>query len=134
MNTFLTAGRIGKSAETRQVGETSVTSFSLAADKRGKGGAKETQWYDCSVWGERGVALQQYLTKGTALAVSGEGGVRVYVGKDGAPAAALTVKVTELTLLGGGEKAEAAPQRAPAGRAPARQAPAAAPSDDDIPF
>ena len=134
MNALNIAGRVGKAAETRQVGDTTATSFSVATDKRGKGGEKETLWFDCTIWGDRGKAVGPYITKGTTVAVSGEVGVRQYEA-NGESRVSLTVRVSELTLLGGGEKAEAAPQRAPAGRAPARQAPAADQFDSDsIPF
>jgi single-strand DNA-binding protein len=131
MNAINIAGRVGKSAETRQVGDTAATSFSVAVDKRGKGGEKETQWFDCTIWGDRGGKVGPYITKGTTVAVSGEVGVRQYE-SNGKAGVSLTVRVSELTLLGGGEKAERQEPAKPSRPAP-RSAPAA-PSDDDIPF
>lgn len=136
MNALNIAGRVGKAAETRQVGDTTATSFSVATDKRGKGGEKETLWFDCTIWGDRGKAVGPYITKGTTVAVSGEVGVRQYEA-NGESRVSLTVRVSELTLLGGGEKSEGGQQRQGAAKPAARQAPAKTADDfdsDSIPF
>lgn len=145
MNNATFAGRLGRDAETRftQAGDP-VTGFSIAVDERRKG-EKTTLWVDCSIWGERGEKVAQYLTKGTPVAVSGQVGVRTYQA-NGETRATLTLRVAELTLLGSASDGER--QERPAGRgeerAPARDAsrPAPAPQpsadepfpDDDIPF
>lgn len=132
MNTATFAGRLGKDATLRSTaGGDPVLGFSVAVDQR-KGKEKTTLWVDCSLWGKRAEALEQYMTKGTTVAVSGEAGVREYQGK-----AYLTLNVREVSLLGGGDQ----PQRgggSPSGRQRTR-AEADAPqgdgfSDDDIPF
>jgi single-strand DNA-binding protein len=94
------AGKLGRDAETRQVGTDTVTSFSVAVDDR-SGKKKSTIWFDCSVWGKRGTALAQYLTKGTGVAISGDFGVRSYQAKDGSTKTAFSVRVSELTLMSG---------------------------------
>lgn len=103
MKVITIAGRLGRDAQTRDVGQDGVTSFSVAVDERGRDGAKNTVWFDCSLWGRRGAALEQYLTKGSAVCVSGELGLREYQGRDGAPRTSLTVRVSEITLMGGRE-------------------------------
>jgi single-strand DNA-binding protein len=134
MNAINIAGRVGKAAESRQVGDTTATSFSVATDKRGKGGEKETLWFDCTIWGDRGKAVGPYITKGTTVAVSGEVGVRQYEA-NGESRVSLTVRVSELTLLGGGEKADGGQQRQGAAK-PAARAAVSSPlgADDEIPF
>lgn len=143
MNNANFAGRLGRDAETRKAGETTATGFSLAVDERGPGGEKQTLWIDCTVWGTRGEKLEEFLTKGKQVAVSGRVGIRQY-DSQGETRAVLTLRVAELTLMGGGERTEgserAAPASAPAKQQPARAAPAARPApaqdfaDDDIPF
>jgi single-strand DNA-binding protein len=99
MKNVTIAGRIGRSAELRRTqGGDPVASFSVAVDDR-SGKDKATMWFDCSVWGKRAESLTQYLTKGTAVAVSGELGTREHNGKT-----YLTVRVNDVTLLGGGER------------------------------
>lgn len=160
MNLGTFAGRIGRDAEIRFTqGGTAVAGFSLAVDER-RGGEKTTLWVDCSVWGERAEKLAEYLVKGTALVVAGQVGARAYE-KGGEVHAVVTLKVQELTFMGGGAGGEGggdrpargehrqgrggsrpAPQqegRSTRGHAPA-QRPAPAPSsedpfpDDDIQF
>lgn len=89
-------GRVGKDAELRNVGETSVCQFSLAVSPFKKDGA--TLWVRCSIWGDRGGKLEPYLKKGLLVYVDGELNVRAYAGKDG-PAASLEMRVNELSML-----------------------------------
>jgi single-strand DNA-binding protein len=98
MKNITIAGNIGKDAETRrtQSGD-AVTSFSIAVEDRIPK-EKGTIWFRCSLWGKRGESLAQYLTKGSKVAVSGELSIEVYEGKTN-----LTVKVDQVTLLGGGQ-------------------------------
>lgn len=100
MNTFVATGRLGRDAETRSVGETTVTGFSLASDV-GYGDKKTTLWVDCSVWGKRGTALQDYLTKGTKVTVVGELSEREYTNNNGEEKKSLSLRVNELDLSGG---------------------------------
>lgn len=95
MKNVTIAGRLGKDAELRrtQSGDP-VLSFSVAVDD-GYGQNKRTLWFDCSVWGKRGEALADHLSKGSAVAVSGDLSTREYEGKT-----YLTVRVNELTLQG----------------------------------
>lgn len=97
MNNWTIAGRLGKDAEQRTTPSgKSVTGFSVAVDQR-RGGEKTTLWVDCSLWGDRGQTLAQYLTKGTTVCVAGEAGAREHNGK-----VYMTLNVREVTLLGGG--------------------------------
>ena len=101
MKNITIAGNIGKDAvaRTTQTGD-SVTGWSVAVEER-NGQDKRTVWFDVTLWGKRGSALAQYLTKGTRVAVAGELSTREHEGKT-----YLTVKADQVTLLGGGEKRE----------------------------
>lgn len=94
---FIT-GNIGKDAETRAAGQDTVTSFSVASNRKQKG-EDVTTWVRCSIWGKRGAALSQYLTKGGKVAVSGELSTREHDGKT-----YLELRVSEIDLMGGGGK------------------------------
>ena len=96
MNMCTFVGRIGRDAETRQVGETTVTGFSLASDV-GYGDNKTTIWLDCSLWGKRGTSLENSLLKGADLTVIGELSEREYVNKDGETKRSLSLRVAECT-------------------------------------
>lgn len=106
MKQIAIAGRIGKDATLRrtQSGDP-VLGFSVAVDD-GYGQNKRTLWFDVSLWGKRGEALEQYLTKGTAVAVSGDLSTREHDGKT-----YLTVRASEVTMQGGGDNKPAKQER-----------------------
>ncbi|CAB4132157.1 Ssb Single-stranded DNA-binding protein [uncultured Caudovirales phage] len=79
-NNFSAVVTLGKDAETRQAGSSTVTSFS-GANNIGHGDKKQTLWIKCSVWGDRGSKSAQYLLKGGQVWVSGELSTREYEGK-----------------------------------------------------
>lgn len=146
MNILHIAGRIGKDAEIRytQSGD-AVSNFNVAVDSR-VNGEKVTTWVRCTMWGERAEKLSPYLTKGTAVAISGEARANAYMPRDSdKPVGQLEVRVNQVTLLGGGkddqaERPQPQQRRTQDGHQEARQAPArrdAPPADDfedDIPF
>lgn len=100
MKTIIIAGRLTKDAVVRDAGSDRVAGFSVAVDDR-NGREKTTIFFDCSLWGKRGDALAQYLTKGSSVTVSGDLGKREHEGKT-----YLTVRVNDVTLQGGKPQGE----------------------------
>jgi single-strand DNA-binding protein len=132
MKNITIAGRIGKSAETRQTQQgDQVTGFSVAVDE-GFGDKKRTIWFDVSFWGKRGASVAQYLTKGAQVTVTGDLSTREHEGKT-----YLTVRANDLTLQGG-KRDEGQPSDTGQSYGGGYGAPATpqAPSDleDDVPF
>lgn len=127
MKNITIAGGITRDAETRQAGQSDVTSFSVAVDHR-EGREKSTMYFDCSLWGKRGEALRSYLTKGTKVAVAGDLSTREHNGKT-----YLKVNVSEVSLLGGGQRSD---NRSSYGQGGTGGAPAggALGDDSEIPF
>ena len=133
MKTISIAGNIGRDAVTRTTqGGDSVTGWSVAVEAR-NGQEKRTIWFDCNLWGKRGEALAQYLTKGSKVAVSGDFDTREHEGKT-----YFTIRAAEVTLLGGkpddggqGREYDQSPKAKVADQA---QRPARADLDDEIPF
>ena len=106
MKTVVIAGRLGKDAELRRTqGGDPVLGFSVAVDD-GYGDNKRTLWFRCSMWGKRAQSLDGHLTKGSAVTVAGDLSTDEYEGKTN-----LTIRVSELTMQGGGEKREAKPRQ-----------------------
>lgn len=99
MKNITIAGTVGRDAETRDAGQSRVTSWSVAVDDRQRGGEKGTIWFDCSMWGQRGEKLAQYIQKGGKVAVSGEFGTREHNGKT-----YMQINVSDVTLQGGGQQ------------------------------
>jgi single-strand DNA-binding protein len=65
-------GNLGGTPQAKALQDgTSVTTFSVAVNERGKGGEKSTAWFRVSVFGKQADACLQYLDKGSAVLVEG---------------------------------------------------------------
>ena len=128
MKNIVISGGIGKDAELRTTqGGDKVAGFSVAVSD-GFGNDKRTLWFDVSVWGKRAETLAPMLTKGGKVSVSGDLSTREHNGKT-----YLTVRASEVTLMGGGQdRGEPRQERQqPTGGAPAG---GYSDMDDSIPF
>jgi single-strand DNA-binding protein len=124
MNYGSFAGRLGGDAETRTTPSgKQVLAFSVGVTT-GFGQNKSTLWVACSMWGERGTKLAQYLTKGLPVAVAGEVSLRTYKDKQGEARGSMELNVQSVTMLGTAQSQ--APREA--------TAPAMPDFNDDIPF
>lgn len=104
MQVTMIAGNVGKDAVLRRTqGGDAVLGFSVAVDngKDKNGNKRDSTWYSCSIWGKRAESLENYIKKGTKLALTGRVGVDVYEGRG-----SLTLNVNELTFQGGGQQGE----------------------------
>jgi single-strand DNA-binding protein len=140
MNSFSFTGNIGRDAEIRDTSSSSITSFPVAV-KAGYGDNAVTTWVNCNMWGDRGEAVAEYLTKGALVGITGELQLRKYTNRDGEEKQNLEVRVVDLTLLGGKRRDDEQPTRD--ARQPAKSKPQSngqkAPAgfddfEDDIPF
>lgn len=103
MQVLMIAGTVGKDAVLRQTSGDDVLGFSVAVDngKDKSGERRESTWFDCSLWGKRGQALESYIKKGTRVAVTGRPTARQHEGK-----VYLGLSVDNVTLLGGGQQSD----------------------------
>jgi len=109
-------GNLGKDVEMRSLpGGEAVASFSVGANEswKDKAGNKREhcEWVNCSLFGKRAEALQQYLTKGTRVLVEGRLRTDKYE-KDGETRYATKLIVSDVVLLGSpkGDGDEAKPR------------------------
>lgn len=105
MNRVILIGRLGKDAETKTVGDTTVTRFSVATERRFKKGddwMSETEWHNVTLW--RSGKLSEYLTKGTLVSVEGRLQTRKY-DKDGETRYSTEVVAESCGLLSSGSGA-----------------------------
>lgn len=132
MNFAQFAGYLGKDAvlAATQSG-TSVLNFSIGVTV-GFGDKKRTLWVSCAIWGERAEKLEEYLKKGTPVAVAGDVDFRLYETKDHRHGGELLLNVQRVTMLGG-KKDSDQKHGAPADTAAPRGADKPD-FDDDIPF
>jgi len=120
MITMIASGRLGRDAELSQVGDGKVCNFALAAES---GRDKDTTWIDCAIWGRRGESLVQYLTKGSAVTVTGE-----YTTRESGGKVYVKLRVHDIALQGGGSNRTASTSQAP------QQSQGGGFTDDAIPF
>ncbi len=141
MNNITVAGSLGKDCESRFLPNgDAVTSFSVA-DSQGRD--KPTIWWNASIFGRRGEALAQYLTKGQSVTVSGTISEREWTDKDGNKRKSMDIRVADVALQGGkressgteGYQGGTGQRDTPKPAAKPQRAPDADPFiDDDIPF
>lgn len=70
LNRVLLIGNLVADALTKTTGDTTKTSFKLAVSRTTENDEADFIW--CGVWGERGVKLEKWLTKGRKLAIEGK--------------------------------------------------------------
>lgn len=84
MNRTIITGHLGADAETREVGDTTLVTFSVAVTEKWKdkqGEQKEnTTWFQAEKWNSSSV-VASYLTKGTKVLVEGKMTTNEHEGK-----------------------------------------------------
>ena len=114
MNSITILGRIGRDPEMRTTASgTQILSFPVADSKKVQGNEKTT-WYECSIFGARAQALQQYIRKGEQITVSGSHELQTWDKDDGSKGFKCAVMVNDVGLIGGQGSAPAQ-QQAPQG-------------------
>lgn len=103
-------GNLGKAPEIKstEAGK-KWARFSVATDEtytNNKGEkVKETQWHNVVAWGKIAEVIEQYLDKGSEVAIEGKLIHRDYLDKDGNKKYISEIQLNEMLMLGG--KAEA---------------------------
>jgi single-strand DNA-binding protein len=103
-------------------------------------GHRAAQWIDAALFGKRAEALEQYLTKGTALSVViADPHIETWTKKDQTVGHKLVGRVLELEFAGGGREAgsgQSGGKPKPAADSPSRPAAPGSFDDleDDLPF
>jgi single-strand DNA-binding protein len=109
MNVVTIAGGLGRDAELKYLNNGDpICNFSVA-DSQGRD--KGTIWWSCTLFGKRGEALAQYLTKGQSVTVVGTITEREWQDKEGAKRKSMDVRVSEIALQGGRKDAEPQEER-----------------------
>ena len=101
-NVISVSGNLAKDAEikTDKKGNDRVV-FSIA-DNVGFGDRQHTNWFNCIMFGKRGVAVQQYLTKGKEVTVHGEMKLEEYTTAEGELRKTLSLNAQNIVLHKGG--------------------------------
>jgi len=112
MNSITIVGGLGRDAELKYLNNGDpICNFSVA-DSQGRD--KGTIWWNCTLFGKRGEALAQYLTKGQSVTVVGTITEREWTDKTETKRKSMDVRVSEIALQGGRKDAEPQERAAPA--------------------
>ena len=115
INSVVIVGRLTRDAERR--GNGGPLSFSIASSRRVKHGEEwsdEASFFEVTYWHK---SLDQYLTKGKQIAVSGAL-VQEHWEKDGEKRSKVTILADNVQLLGGGSQTASVPDGFPTGGQP----------------
>jgi single-strand DNA-binding protein len=122
INSVTLVGRLTKDAELAYLNTgTAKSRLSLAVNKKGK--QEHVNFFDVELWGKTAEALQQYLTKGKMIAISGELKQDRWE-HEGKTRSKITVTAFNIQLLGGNNTSNTS-----SGNTGNAQ-----PFEDDIPF
>lgn len=102
-------GHLGSDPETREVGDNTVTSFSVAVTKKRKGKDDVTTWFKVSAWNKTGELAAQYLKKGSPCLVVGDVSQESYKGKDGNDRYQVCVTADRVVFLAGKKDGDESP-------------------------
>ncbi len=147
INRVVLVGRLTRDPELRKTAtDTSVASFTLAVDNRGKGsdGQKTASFIPCQVWNAQADNVAKFIRKGSLVGVEGRLNQRTYDRKDGTKANVLEVICDSVQFLepkSEGKEDAAADPASNAGFAPDEPAKDDSKNlksidivDDDLPF
>lgn len=104
INLVILIGRLTRDVELEYTnGGMAVSKFCLAVNRKKRSGDQwtdEVSYFDVVLWGKQGEALQQYLTKGKQISVSGELRQNRWE-QDGHARSKVEIVVSNIQLLGG---------------------------------
>jgi single-strand DNA-binding protein len=130
-------GNLGKDCVVNNVNGKNVMNFTVAHTEKYKdstGAQREkTIWVDCAYWSDR-TAISPYLKKGTQVYVEGSPEVRTYTTQDGKSGAALSLRVSNIQLLGSRSEQGSTSAGSNNDANGEAVAPAAGQPADDLPF
>lgn len=76
-------GRVVRDPESKKVGETQLTTLSLAVNRKSKGGENQATFFDLEAWGQQGDYITQYAKKGDVVYCDAEIKIDSYQDKEG---------------------------------------------------
>ena len=105
LNSFSCTARLTKDAAFKVLPSGSeLTEFDVAVNT-GFGDKQDTMFITCAMWGKQGKAVQPYLKKGIAVALTGSISLQTWIGKsDGQTHQKLSCTVRDLVLKGSKQK------------------------------
>lgn len=101
-------GNLTADAEVKDVGSKKVINFAIGTSEKFKDQqgvvVEKSYYYNCSIWRDSNVNVAKYLTKGTKVFIEGTPDIEVYKDKEGNYKGAIKVSVSNLELIGAGNR------------------------------
>jgi single-strand DNA-binding protein len=108
MRRITVVGNLTADAEVKDVSNKKVINFSIGMSEKFKdqqGNVTEKPYYyNCSIWRDSNVKIADYLKKGTKVLIEGSPDTDLYQDKEGKWKAAIKISVSNLELMGGGNR------------------------------
>lgn len=105
-NKVFLIGNVGKDPEIKYLSSgDAVANFSLATTMKVKGEEK-TEWHKIVAFGKVAEVIEKYITKGSRICVEGRLQTDEWEDKNGAKHYTTKIVLSDLSMLGGGEKNE----------------------------
>jgi single-strand DNA-binding protein len=99
LNTVTLVGRVGRDPEMKYFESgRAKTSFSVAVNRPTK--EKETDWFDCEVWGRQAEIAGEYVKKGIQIAIDGSLRLNSWTDDEGNHQSRPIINVNEFRMLG----------------------------------
>jgi len=138
---LIIAGRLGRDAEVRLLGENQVIRFSVPISRRGRDNKEETLWVECSYFRgpNESTEVSKLLRKGAIVLVEGTPWVRQYMRSDNTPGVSFECRVSNLRVIALAPRPEEVPSASGTNMAVVPEEPIAIPPEtseepDDLPF
>jgi single-strand DNA-binding protein len=101
-NKVILVGRLTKDPEVKQVGNSTVASFTIANGRSYMSGnekKEETSFIDCEAWGKLAEVFEKYTEKGKQVLISGRLKQSTWETPDGKKASKIKMQVEDMQLL-----------------------------------
>lgn len=108
MNVVILMGRLASDIDLLQTKNgVSVAKFGIAVQRNyGKGGERETDFFNCVAWRNTGEFIQKWFSKGKPIAIRGQLQSRKYTDKNGQNRTVVEIVVEDAFFAGNADKSE----------------------------
>lgn len=102
MNQCTFLGRLTRDPETREVGSTSVTQFSIAVTRDYKNkdtGERDSDFFDMECWSKQGETIEKYFSKGDPIIVNAQAVLNRWEAEDGGKRSKIKFSVSSFEFI-----------------------------------
>lgn len=104
VNSITVIGRVTADGKYREYGENGKELKFSVANNRGYGDFAKVNFFECRIHGKRAFSLQQYITKGIPVGISGELSQDRWETSEGQKRNSVYIECSEIQLMGSGKQ------------------------------